>query len=643
MSGAVSLLKESGHFGLTAVWFPLVLWTLFALIVWGGLKLFNKAGVLYHYHLRVALMLGLPFSLIISGMAKYAIRVYGQSQAAATTSFIMVQNPVAVSAEPSTPGMLMILKDPYVWLGLLTLSFAVIAVFKLIKLTGSFRLLGKQFLHRSTFSIRELKKLDGENKKLARGLTREPMITLSDETGIPFTFGWKRPVIVIPSFLKERDDKLNLAIRHELMHIKRADYVLNSLVMLVKSLFWFHPLVHRFSSDINEYCELSCDREVLADREISRKEYAQLLFDLAPNSISCEQPVINMSVNQSSLKKRIAMMTHPTQNHPIRMSILLSLSLIVMIVGVISCSDVQDNGITNSDVARVQQNLDNGNTSDQPLYVINGEVMDLNQSRKTIARIKSKYIKSINVLKGKTAMEKYGDKGANGVVEMKLINKKKAFSDLKDEPTDIINQSKNKKPVFVVVENMPRLIGGLKSIQQKIKYPEMARKAGIEGRVYVQFIVGTDGKVENPQVIKGIGGGCDKEALRVVKQAKFKPGVQRGKPVPVQFSLPIVFKLDHGTEGEKSSVKTENPEMVDKKFVVRANFDNKKGTVTGTVYNNNKRPLAGANIVVKGTSIGTVTNENGKFSLNNIPDEKRKLVVSYVGYKTQTLTVVGYN
>jgi len=488
-----------------------------------------------------------------------------------------------------------------------------------------------------------MKNLDGENKKLARRLTREPMITFSEETGIPFTFGWKRPVIVIPSFLKDRYDKLNLAIRHELMHIKRADYVLNSLVILVKSLFWFHPLVHRFSSDINEYCELSCDREVLADREISRKEYAQLLFDLAPNSISCKQPVINMSVNQSSLKKRIAMMTHPTHNHPVRTSILLSLSLIVVIAGVISCSDVQDNGITNSDVARVQQNLDKGNTSDQLLYVINGEVMDLDKSRTTIARIKSKYIKSIAVLKGKMAVKKYGDKGANGVIEMKLINKKKAFSDLKDEPTDMINRSKDKKPVFVVVENPPKLIGGLKSIQQKIKYPEMARKAGIEGRVYVQFIVGTDGKVENPQVIKGIGGGCDKEALRVVKQAKFEAGKQRGKPVPVQYSLPIVFKLNHDAAGETSSVNTENPEMVDKKFVVKANFDNKKGTVTGTVYNDNKQPLAGANIVVKGTSIGTVTNEEGKFMLNNIPDEKQKLVVSYVGYKSQVLTVVGYN
>lgn len=96
---------------------------------------------------------------------------------------------------------------------------------------------------------------------------------------------------------------------------------------------------------------------------------------------------------------------------------------------------------------------------------------------------------------------------------------------------------------FVVVEDMPELLGGLQELQSRIRYPEMARRAGIEGRVYVQFIVNERGEVENPQVIRGIGGGCDEEAIRAVQQAKFKPGMQRGRPVRVQYSLPIVFRL----------------------------------------------------------------------------------------------------
>lgn len=98
---------------------------------------------------------------------------------------------------------------------------------------------------------------------------------------------------------------------------------------------------------------------------------------------------------------------------------------------------------------------------------------------------------------------------------------------------------------FVVVEQMPELIGGLAELQSRIRYPEMARRAGIEGRVYVQFIVNERGEVENPQVIRGIGGGCDEEAIRAVSQASFKPGMQRGRPVRVQYSLPIVFRLQN--------------------------------------------------------------------------------------------------
>lgn len=96
---------------------------------------------------------------------------------------------------------------------------------------------------------------------------------------------------------------------------------------------------------------------------------------------------------------------------------------------------------------------------------------------------------------------------------------------------------------FVLVEQMPELIGGIAGLQQKVKYPEMAVRANIEGRVYIQFIVNEKGEVENPRVIRGIGGGCDEEALRIVKMAKFKPGLQRGRPVKVQFNLPVIFRL----------------------------------------------------------------------------------------------------
>ncbi|MCJ7554169.1 MAG: energy transducer TonB [Ignavibacteriaceae bacterium] len=101
----------------------------------------------------------------------------------------------------------------------------------------------------------------------------------------------------------------------------------------------------------------------------------------------------------------------------------------------------------------------------------------------------------------------------------------------------------NENDYFVAVENMPEVIGGLYSIQSKIKYPEIAKRAGIEGNVYVQAFIDENGNVANAKIIKGIGSGCDEAALDAVKQTKFKPGRQKGKPVKVQVSIPIAFKL----------------------------------------------------------------------------------------------------
>ncbi|WP_142453102.1 energy transducer TonB [Gracilimonas mengyeensis] len=114
--------------------------------------------------------------------------------------------------------------------------------------------------------------------------------------------------------------------------------------------------------------------------------------------------------------------------------------------------------------------------------------------------------------------------------------------DLPPPPDD---EADEEEDFFVVVEQMPKLKGGMAELQSNVKYPEMARRAGIEGRVTVQFIVNEEGEVENPRVVRGIGGGCDEEALKAVRQAEFEPGMQRGRPVRVQYSLSINFRLDN--------------------------------------------------------------------------------------------------
>ena len=105
------------------------------------------------------------------------------------------------------------------------------------------------------------------------------------------------------------------------------------------------------------------------------------------------------------------------------------------------------------------------------------------------------------------------------------------------------DEDEEEEEIFIIVENPPVLIGGIASVQKLIVYPEVAIKAGVEGRVIVQFVIDKNGDVKDPKVVRGIGAGCDEEAIRAIKQAKFKPGMQRGRPVSVRYSMPITFTL----------------------------------------------------------------------------------------------------
>lgn len=90
---------------------------------------------------------------------------------------------------------------------------------------------------------------------------------------------------------------------------------------------------------------------------------------------------------------------------------------------------------------------------------------------------------------------------------------------------------------------MPEPVGGLQTIYSKITYPEMAKKKGVQGKVYVMAYVNRDGGVDDVKVIKGLGAGCDEAAIEGVKETKFTTGKNKGVPVKVKVSLSIVFRI----------------------------------------------------------------------------------------------------
>lgn len=108
-------------------------------------------------------------------------------------------------------------------------------------------------------------------------------------------------------------------------------------------------------------------------------------------------------------------------------------------------------------------------------------------------------------------------------------------------------QAQKDTTVYTIVETMPQYPGGddamMKYLAINISYPQTAKDKGVQGTVFVAFVVEKDGKISNVKILRGIGNGCDEEVVRVVKtMPDWKPGTQAGKPVRVQFNLPVKFK-----------------------------------------------------------------------------------------------------
>ena len=104
----------------------------------------------------------------------------------------------------------------------------------------------------------------------------------------------------------------------------------------------------------------------------------------------------------------------------------------------------------------------------------------------------------------------------------------------KEEEQEILDQ----------VEFMPKIKGGVKALYADITYPELAIRNGIEGIVEVRFIVNEKGEVEDPEIIRSIGGGCDEEVLRAIKLQNYTPGIQNGTLVKVRMKQVVHFRLN---------------------------------------------------------------------------------------------------
>jgi len=639
-----------------AVWLPVLIWTILSSFVWLILRTMDNIHPVYQYHLRMALIFSLPAGLLALTGVNMISEWLSTASTETTLKIITLSSPIDVTFIPE--------ESTGVPLISLIQALALVVFISGMIYFGSRILmhsLNLQKLRKNcSFSpVKEVNHLSPENIGLTIATGKNVQITFLETDIVPVTFGFRKPVILLPSSLKTRPDKMNLAIRHELTHITQHDFFSHLMVILTEAVFWFHPLVHRLKRELVDYREMRCDNMVLSESSVSRKEYASLLLELIPMPNLNKELSVNMAQESSNLKKRITMITQQTKTQQIpKWSSLLLLGIVFLTTAfAMACTDMQTQNVFDEEELDLMTNIDK--TGEQGyheiiIYMSEEEQAERHESKlEQLRMLGPNHIESIQVWKGEQAIEKYGSRGEKGVMQVRTKldaesynNTLKALGMNPVDPESLNPQnseSSEQDDFFVVVEEMPELIGGLESIQRSIRYPEMARRAGIEGRVYVQFIVDENGNVVDPQIIRGIGGGADEEALRVVSEAEFKPGMQRGQPVRVQYSLPIFFRLANedsveSESGDLGSAEVEAPATMEKRMVVEVS--NNDGRLTGNVLDGEtQQPLAGANINLAGSDVGASTDMDGNFSIETDGSGEYELIFSYVGYEKASMTI----
>jgi TonB family protein len=329
----------------------------------------------------------------------------------------------------------------------------------------------------------------------------EKNIYLVSEKGSPFSFLGR---IFISKQYAGHPGLINIII-HENAHIRQKHMIDLLLLELISSIFWFNPfffLIKRALREVHEY---------LADREVIRQgaepiTYQQLLF----NEVSGNpQYIIANNFNLLTKKRIIMLIKKSGKMAAFRIGILMPLIIAVaFVIALIHSTSIMAQSPT---------------TPQQPKKMYTAKPVIKNETKTTKPQQKS-------VIKHVKAQPQ----------------------DQKKEPLT------DQDVVFTVVEDMPQFPGGdearIKYMVTSIKYPEEARKKGVQGTVYVTYIVEMDGSISNVKILRGIGGGCDEEAARVISEMpKWDPGMQRGKAVRVQFNMPINFKL--GDEKVKKPAK----------------------------------------------------------------------------------------
>ena len=355
-------------------------------------------------------------------------------------------------------------------------------------------------------------------------------------------------------------------MRHEMSHISHHhswDILFAEVMMILQ---WFNPFIYLYKKELQSLHEYQADRDVVATG-VDKKNYMMLILQ------QCTAVDFSGMSNNFSLiltKKRIKMITKNEKAKGLWWRLLATLPVLAILMiantKVTAQEQQPEKKQINVEIGQFEIFDDNGfpmDLTDTIIYNEDGSYVHFKtteapdpmtgemRSKITATSCNADGTPNENIKFTINAIEKHGDTTMYTVEPFTLDadNFRLSIQTTEDNPVQIIRN--NNDSIYQIVDEMPQYPGGeaamMKFVSENVKYPQEAKDKDIAGRVFVSFVVEKDGSVSTVKVMRGIGGGCDEEAVRVISgMPKWKPGIKDGKPVRVSYMMPLVFKLTEG-------------------------------------------------------------------------------------------------
>lgn len=353
-------------------------------------------------------------------------------------------------------------------------------------------------------------------------------------------------------------------IRHELSHISHHHSWDILMAELMKIFQWFNPFVYLYKRELQSLHEYIADDDVVA-AGADKRNYMMLILQ------QCTAVDFSDMSNNFSLiltKKRIKMITRNEKARRLWWRLLATIPVLAVLlvantkVTAQEKAAVDDNSKLTIEMGEFEVFNDDGTPfqfKDTVIYNPDGsyikcEVTDAFQPltgepcrKMTITTFNADDTPNNNF--NINEVYRHGDTVGFRVEPFSISLGEGHDTKISSDDLKVKIVQKETDSIYQIVEVMPEFPGGMdqmaKFLSENIKYPEEAKDKGISGRVFISFVIEKDGSVSSAKVMRGIGGGCDEEALRVVNaMPNWKPGLMEGKPVRVNYILPVNFKLD---------------------------------------------------------------------------------------------------